>query len=260
MLSTSVSNNEISKLVSKEHTLLLENAVAHFPETSHIKCKVIMGREFIEIIKEVLRNKHDLVIKAACGLGGRLGMLFGSTAMHLLRKCPCPVWLIKPGQTHAFRQIMAAVDVAPLENDETVLNTQIMELAGSLTRMDKGNLHIVHAWNWVTPDIQHMIPKDIVNVPEQIKNIHAGWLEDLLQQCDLQNLQYQKHVVQGRADEIIPDFAEQHQIDIVVMGTLSRTGIPGFFIGNTAEKILHRMNCSVLAVKPDGFISPVLLD
>jgi len=66
--------------------------------------------------------------------------------------------------------------------------------------------------------------------------------------------------VEGWADKVIPEFAEQQHIDLIVMGTVSRTGIPGFFIGNMAEKILLKINCSVLAVKPDDFISPVQLD
>ena len=45
----------------------------------------------------------------------------------------------------------------------------------------------------------------------------------------------------------------------MVMGTVCRTGVAGFFIGNTAENVLHQVNCSVLAVKPQGFVSPVKL-
>jgi universal stress protein E len=41
------------------------------------------------------------------------------------------------------------------------------------------------------------------------------------------------------------------------MGTLGRAGIAGLLIGNTAEKILHQVECSVMTVKPDGFVSPV---
>ena len=36
--------------------------------------------------------------------------------------------------------------------------------------------------------------------------------------------------------------------------------LAGFFIGNTAEKVLHQLDCSVLAVKPDGFVTPVELE
>jgi nucleotide-binding universal stress UspA family protein len=103
-------------------------------------------------------------------------------------------------------------------------------------------------------------PVDINNLVNEAKNMHIRWLDDFLEQYDLQHLQHHEHVLQGWADQVIPDFAKQHQVDLIVMGTVCRTGIPGFFIGNTAEKILNRINCSVLAVKPEGFISPVELD
>jgi nucleotide-binding universal stress UspA family protein len=50
------------------------------------------------------------------------------------------------------------------------------------------------------------------------------------------------------------------QADIVVMGTVARTGISGLIIGNTAETILNQLTCSVLAVKPSGFKTPVTVD
>jgi nucleotide-binding universal stress UspA family protein len=59
---------------------------------------------------------------------------------------------------------------------------------------------------------------------------------------------------------VIPDFAMEEQIDLIVMGTVGRSGISGLFIGNTAEKVLQKVDCSVLAVKPEGFVSPVKLD
>ena len=34
----------------------------------------------------------------------------------------------------------------------------------------------------------------------------------------------------------------------------------GISIGNTAERVLRKLPCSVLAVKPDGFVSPVRVD
>jgi nucleotide-binding universal stress UspA family protein len=44
------------------------------------------------------------------------------------------------------------------------------------------------------------------------------------------------------------------------MGTVARTGINGLLMGNTAEMILTQIDCSVLAVKPQGFVSPVTLE
>ena len=264
MLITSLLPQEIMEIAVKEHTLLLQKHFEHFPEAAKIPLKVVFGHEFVEIIKEVLRNNHDLVIKTARGMGGRTGMLFGSTAMHLLRKCPCPVWLIKPEQGPQFNRIMAAVDVMPPEVEEDNLNNKIMELATSLARTEKSELHIVHAWEkpngifW-TGELNYS-PSDIRTLIYETKDIHTRWLDDFLEQYDLRDLQHHEHVLQGRADDLIPEFAEQHHVDLIVMGTVCRTGIPGFFIGNTAEKILHRINCSVLAVKPGDFVTPVQLD
>ena len=57
----------------------------------------------------------------------------------------------------------------------------------------------------------------------------------------------------------ISELAKKEQIDLVVMGTIARSGLAGALLGNTAEKVLDRLECSVLAVKPDGFVSPVSL-
>ena len=65
------------------------------------------------------------------------------------------------------------------------------------------------------------------------------------------------HLGKGEAALVIPKLAHQKQVDLIVMGTVCRTGIAGFFIGNTAEKILQDVDCSVLTVKPEGFVSPV---
>jgi nucleotide-binding universal stress UspA family protein len=68
------------------------------------------------------------------------------------------------------------------------------------------------------------------------------------------------HLVKGRARKEIPALAREIDCDLVVMGTVARTGIPGFIMGNSAEAILSQIDCSVLAIKPPGFTSPVSLE
>jgi len=262
MLIIAMTPAEIMKEAVREQEKQLTQYVASFGIP--ISVRVSSGREFLAIIREVLKNRHDLVIKTARGMTGTLGMLFGSTAMHLLRKCPCPVWLVKPGSGERYHRILAAVDVAPPEIEENDLNTKIMELAGSLARLEKSELHIVHAWE--KPDAGFLSgrlnynPGEMSHLLNESENMHLRWLDDFLSPFDLQGLQHQEHVIAGWADDVIPAFAEEWKIDLIVMGTVCRTGIAGFFMGNTAEKILHKVDCSVLAVKPDGFTSPVSLD
>ena len=55
----------------------------------------------------------------------------------------------------------------------------------------------------------------------------------------------------------MPDLVSHHRINLLVMGTLARTGISGLVMGNTAEQVLDDVGCSVIAVKPPGVKSPV---
>jgi nucleotide-binding universal stress UspA family protein len=67
------------------------------------------------------------------------------------------------------------------------------------------------------------------------------------------------HLAKGEAAAIITARAEETGADLVLMGTLGQTGVPGLFIGDTAEEVLWATRTSVLAVKPPGFASPVTL-
>ena len=66
-----------------------------------------------------------------------------------------------------------------------------------------------------------------------------------------------KHALKGLAHEVVTELTRTLSADLLVMGTVGRTGIPGFIIGNTAETIFGGIDCSVLAIKPAGFVSPV---
>ena len=108
--------------------------------------KILIGKPFLEIIREVLRNHHDLVIKSTEGRTAAKQLLFGSTDLHLMRKCPCPVWIIKSSKRKLNTRILAAVDPDPSNPESEKLNTLIMNLAVSLATQEHSELHIVHAW------------------------------------------------------------------------------------------------------------------
>ena len=67
----------------------------------------------------------------------------------------------------------------------------------------------------------------------------------------------QVHLVKGVAAEVIPALVTRLRINLLVMGTVARTGVNAMVMGNTAERVLDEVNCSVIAVKPEGFVSPI---
>lgn len=252
---------------------VLEILVNPYRKRIKIKTKVLVGTPFLEIIREVLRNGRDLVIKIP-ETQDWLDRLFGSDDMHLLRKCPCPVWLIKPQAPKAYRCILAAVDVgddyppAELES-RRMLNRRILEIASSLALADFAELHVVHAWYAVGESTMRMrTPEEqVTDYVEQVGRHHAASLNALLHdvassqgQDALDFLKPRTHLVKGWARKEIPALAKRIEADLIVMGTVARTGVPGFIMGNTAETILNQIDCSVLAIKPPGFITPVTLE
>lgn len=267
---------DIQAALASTQTHELETSVAPYRARVDIQTQFLVGTQFLEIIREVLQNGRDLVIKAA-ETPDWLDQLFGSEDMHLLRKCPCPVWLIKPMAQKKYRRILAAVDVddkhIPTEQKSRgELNLQILELAGSMALSDFAELHIVHAWEATG---ERMLRGTLIHIPEDKVKAYVDneWqkratgmnrlmreLSNKLGQETFSYLKPQTHLIKGGARKEIPALARQIEADLIVMGTVARTGVPGFIIGNTAEAILNQIECSVLALKPPGFVTPVTLD
>lgn len=255
----------------------LETLVEPFRTRVDVNTLVLTGTPFLEIIRAVLRNGHDLVVKCPESPDW-LDRLFSGDNMHLLRKCPCPVWMVKPETEESYQRVLAAVDVddnyppAELETRQA-LNDLVMEIAGALAVSEFAELHVVHAWEANGESaMRHGAfmsqPEDKVNAyVEQVRRHHAGRLDELMRDAGaklgsdaMDYLKPQLHLLKGSARKQIPALANRLQVDCIVMGTVARTGIRGFIMGNTAETILEQIDCSVLAIKPPGFITPIALE
>lgn len=241
----------------------LEEAVAPARDQGlMVKTAVRVGRPFVEIIRQVLQEGHDLVMKTARGGDSETSLLFGSTALHLLRKCPCPVWIVNPSPGQRTG-VLAAVDTDTEDENVLRLNRTIMELATSMSILEEADLHVVHAWCVPHEDLIRHSPwlrvsrADTDNYVKDIEGRHRVRFAALVDEFIGRGQNLQPHFVKGIPSEVIPAIAQDNNVEVVVMATLARTGIPGLFIGNTAEGVLSKVDCSVLTIKPDDFVSPV---
>lgn len=228
-----------------------------------IHTKVATGTPFIEAIRAVRNNGFDLLIKAAEPPAGTLQRLFGSLDLHLLRKCPCPVWIDRPGMRESYRSVLAAVD--PAGDADPALDRTILQLATSLGRREDAAVHVVHAWD--LPG-ESMLRDGMARIPLAelerqltiIREHHEALVESLTAPFGMDRSSPAVHVAKGRPAEVIARVAGETAADLIVMGTVGRTGIPGLIMGNTAEEILQTTQLPVLAVKPAGFVSPIAPD
>lgn len=221
---------------------------------------VIEGIRYLEIIRQVLRQQHDLVITSTEENKGIRTRLFGTTTMNLMRQCPCPVWVIKRNQTQAYKRILAAVDPTESDAKKDSLNPLILQLAADMARKEKAELHIIGVKDSMDRRyVRRMRKQDVQELILRLETEYDQRIDALLKQVDVTDLNPHMHLVDGNPVDRIPELVLSENIDLLVMGTVCRTGITGFLIGNTAEVVLDQVNCSVLTLKPEGFVTPVTL-
>ncbi len=240
----------------------LDQLASHWPaDLEAPRLRVTIGHPFIEVIRAVLRDGHDLVIKPVRAHPEQVRP-FDSADMHLLRKCPCPVWINREslGQDQArisetpprCERIVAAVD--PVQPESRAISTRILEAAVTLAEQDAAQLHLLHSWQ--PPAASPALAAAI----EQIEREYSDALETLTAITARNGVACKGHLLRGRPADVISARAEELDADLLVMSTLSHPGEPGLFIGTAAEDLLQKATQSVLALKPEGFVSPVTLD
>lgn len=215
----------------------------------------------VRIVQEVMRGDHDLLVKEAETREGEGG--FKAIDMALLRRCPCPVWLCRPiSRSRKDMRVAVAIDPESEQEAAQALSLRMLQLSRSLADSCSGKLHIVSCWDFEYEEfLRHspwakMSEDQIADTVADARFNHRKMLDGLIDDAKLSGAQ-EVHHLRGQADELIPDFVKDKEIDILVMGTVARTGLAGFAIGNTAENIVQELTCSLIALKPKGFVSPV---
>lgn len=216
---------------------------------------------FMTVIQHVLKNGFDLVVKETQALKDKNAKGFKSLDMNLLRKCPCPVWLCRPSQDDKPVKILTAVD--PLSEEEAAqdLNIKLLQIGESLASVLGGSNTVISCWDFEYEDFLRNSPfskmegSKVDAMIDQAEQSHKASVKQLTNKIDGAGADISCE--RGQADDLIPMHVDSEDIDIVVMGTVARTGIPGFMIGNTAENIVQNLSCGMVAVKPNGFVSPI---
>src|SRR3990172_13037195 len=235
---------------------LIAESVKDVPVTAAL----LRGRPGTALTQEVLRAGHDLLVRSHGRDLATSPRPFGAIDMELLRQCPCPVWLVgHHGSQGRPWRILAAIHPNPSDTTEQRLNATILEFALMLKALGGAELTVLQAWSAFGAALlrSRMSPEEFVEFleaarrdAEQAMSAFAGPFRDRLTDVTVES-------VQGEPEEVIAQFVESHGIDLVVMGTVARTGIGGLLMGNTAERGLQRLRGSVLAIKPLEFESPV---
>ena len=254
---------DIETLLTESHTEVLSSMAKRAGGTG-VAVEVKAGTPFAEVSRFVMAEDIDLVIvgEPAPAQGRDQGLSPG--VMQLLRTCPAPVWVMRPSRARKLR-VLALVDPDPSDQIRDGLNQKILGLAMSLAADGRGELHVGHAWEM--PGESFLRASAFVSLSDEQVDLmvgateqeHRERLDELVARHGVAAAGGRTHMVHGEPSKALPALCELTRCNLVVLGTVARTGLSGLIMGNTAETILRSVSCSVLAVKPDDFETPIRL-
>ena len=204
-------------------------------------------RAWLAIVANVLQFGADLVIVGKRADLADDGRLLGGVSQKLLRKCPCAVWVVKPDHSAEPINILAATDLSPVGD-------RVVALAASISSECGAELHIVHALE-LPLSVQMKDSKTEKRFLAESRAAAVAEIESQLPE-PLRGAA-ELHVGLTSPSNAILACVDRLNPDLVVMGTISRAGIAGLSVGNTAERMLGHLDCSLLTVKPADFVCPV---
>ena len=199
------------------------------------------------ILQFVDEKDIDLVVMGTHGRRGANRLLIGSVAEEVVRSASCPVLTIRadekvaPGE--AVRRILVPVDFSDVSH-------RAIQHAKELAMTYGARLDLLHVVEEIAlPAAYGMEPVNLV-IPEVVENSERALADMAREEIGYEHIVV--HALTGYAVSTILDFADENDIDLMVIATHGRTGIDRVLMGSVAEKVVRRAPCPVFTVKSFG--------
>lgn len=89
------------------------------------------------------------------------------------------------------------------------------------------------------------------NIDNNAEKNAGKWFEDLIDSAKENNIQLKPELINSArpVDYVILEYAEEHEIDLIVVGTRGRTGFKKLLLGSVASSIVTYSHCPVMVIK-----------
>ena len=214
------------------------------------------NRPFESIIQYAIQHDYQLIVKATHEHDKLKAVIFTPTDWHLLRKAPMPVLMVNEHEWTKNGKILCAVNVATDEQNHETLNEKIIKHGLDLASKFNADVHLINGYPGTPVNLAIELPDfDANNFTQSVRRQH---LEAVHKLADSFGIAHDHcHVQEGLPEDVIPELAAQLDTELVILGTIGRTALSAALIGNTAEHVIDSLNCDLLAIKPEGYRSPL---
>ncbi|MDI1332719.1 universal stress protein [Pseudomonas sp.] len=198
-----------------------------------------------DILDHVTEMQPDLLIKEVQHESALKRAFFTPLDWHLLRHCPIPVYLVGGGGHALPRKVVAAVDASDAAPADSELNERIIEQATNLALQCDAELHLLYACDLSGVYLADMGGLALPDITKELRTTEEQSFSKLAGRYGVPS--DRRHFVLGHPVAALSDFANEQQVDVIVMGRVQYHGLEKL-LGSTTEHILYQVPCSVLAV------------
>ena len=191
------------------------------------------------IVRRVLASKPDLVVAESHRHTALARWFLANADWDLIRECPCPVWFVKHERLARKPLILTAVDPTHAHAKPSGLDDRLLQLATAVMRQLDGRVALIHV-----QDVSQLLTAAATTAIGRLARRHGV-------------VGASRVVRTGIPAAVLVTSAAELEADVLVMGAVSRSGLKGAFIGNTAEAVIDGVDCDVLIVKPRQFRTTV---
>lgn len=254
-------NNEL--LSNARNTLLghreeyLDQLATNLRAKGHtVNTSAVWGKRFERhILKAIHEQQPDVVLKTGQRHSLLKRLVLSNSDWFLIRYCPTPLWLVKQPDSD-LQNICASVDPLHEADKPAALDHKLLNRARALADTTGANLQAVHCYNplpqTLAVDVGLIVDYD--SYAADIHQQHAVAFSEFANEHAL--TADQQHLLRGFPEQVIPQFATENGVNLLVLGAISRSRIENALIGHTAERLLDEVPCDMLIIKPDGFVDP----
>lgn len=219
----------------------------------NVTIKTLLGTPYAEIIHATQKDGYDLVLAGTRGLAAWEQFFVGSTAQRLIRKCPSAVWIVKAEHAGPPKVVLAATDFSDVSRRAVLEGLCIAQQAAAEFHL----LHVIDSTD-VPDEILARIPEG-GSLRHEINADAEHRFDEFVKSLHVDPGRVHLHLSYGTPWQEVARLSQRLNVDLLVMGTVGRSGITGVLLGNTAERVLATCDCSILTVKPADFVTPFML-
>jgi len=221
---------------------------------------VYWDRDLAEgVVRKALRHQPDLLIHAPEAHANPLLRLLSAPDWRLLRQCPTPLLLSKKPHWNDRPVIAVAIDPFHLDDETAQLDQRLLRHAAGLAQQLDGELHVLHVFNTLPHSAifdEHLVV-DYEALKKKVRREHHARIDELIKPFGLSVGDPCVHLLEGELHQLVPAWAEEKLVDVLVMGSLARGFIDRLLLGSSAERLMDKVGCDLLVLKPDSFRCPV---